>query len=574
MFGSKEFPQIGYPTPTSIPEESTCLTLNVPASVEWWALIVGVLYGLTLEWEWQQLEGGIEIGDAAARWAVMFNDAMDVAEATNQCESEIQAPYWDDQSDAPAEQPVSDQPWYGVLVGEATWEEQIGDWLIAGFIAYAGGPGAAIAFLTIAPRFRLAWRTHDLGALAKIFVNAADAGTVDTYSAEPGIVEVDVFADQIDPEAESYEIWVEQASSSQMQVIRKRLDPNEVYDTRYRYNPETDMVQYTPDGGTNWQNAPQTDPRHTDANRKPPVMADDPRCQAATNMTAWIKSILDEAIATVEAASGAASLITLFMPFFIELGPFALLVDLVASFLGVVFTAGASALSAAFTEGTYADLLCIFYCEIDSDGQVSAAQFATISGRIDGEIGGLVATVLDSMLFLCGEVGLSNAGTVDSGEVGDCSACVCHWCYEWDYTLSDGGALVLSNGVYVPGVGWQSELVGDAFAVQIAQECEGGCGATIDSFEVTVDYASGGDTFGNVGDEIGGTYYWTECAGEVNPDVPGLQTFTFDTTCNVDPFTAPALNFGGNSGDGVCTATKLKVSGSGISPNFTGGHAC
>jgi len=113
----------------------------------------------------------------------------------------VPTPYWDDQSDLDDEETPEEQPWYGIFDG--TFQETVENFIIAGFVAYAAGPGAAVRFLTLAPAFRLAWKTSDLGGIIRVFIDGADAGTVDTYSATPGVLEVPFVGD---PENEEHEI--------------------------------------------------------------------------------------------------------------------------------------------------------------------------------------------------------------------------------------------------------------------------------------------------------------------------------------------------------------------------------
>jgi hypothetical protein len=86
MFGEKRFSGVGFPTPLSIPDETTCLLIQVPADPAWWALMVGVLYTLTLEWNWLQYEGGITRDEAAAAWQTILDNALDIASVSASCD--------------------------------------------------------------------------------------------------------------------------------------------------------------------------------------------------------------------------------------------------------------------------------------------------------------------------------------------------------------------------------------------------------------------------------------------------------------------------------------------------------
>jgi hypothetical protein len=204
MFGDKFFTGVGYPTPVSIPDETTCLTLMIPADGAWWALTLGLLYTLTLEWNWQQFEGGISREDAVARWVQMFDQAVELAATTNTCTAAIEypTPYWDDATDVDDSADVEDQVWYGEVAdaeappAELSFTDNVGIWLLTGFIAYSGDIGAALFSHTIAPRFVLAWRRGDVGEVIRIVVDSSDYATVDTSGYSPGdVIEYPVVAD-------------------------------------------------------------------------------------------------------------------------------------------------------------------------------------------------------------------------------------------------------------------------------------------------------------------------------------------------------------------------------------------
>jgi len=202
MFGDKEFGKhVGFPTPVDTPEDTTCLQLQIPNNAAWWAAYVGLLLALTDEENWQQYEGGMSVEDAAAEAQTIFNAAESLW-LTNSCLSDVPAPYWDSAEDADDESPADVQAWYGEIVS-GSFHENLENWAIAGFIAAAGQPAAAVYFLTIAPRFRLAWKTGDVGGIVRIFIDAEDYGTVDTNADEPGIVTMDIIPTT---EADTHEI--------------------------------------------------------------------------------------------------------------------------------------------------------------------------------------------------------------------------------------------------------------------------------------------------------------------------------------------------------------------------------
>lgn len=119
-------------------------------------------------------------------------------------------PFWDDAPDLDDQLPDDIQPWYGEVVDytappyELDFVENAGIWIITGFVAYAGGLGAAVAFQTIAPRFVLAWKANDIGEIIRVVIDAADYATVDTGTVAPGdIIQLSVLPD---PDLETHDI--------------------------------------------------------------------------------------------------------------------------------------------------------------------------------------------------------------------------------------------------------------------------------------------------------------------------------------------------------------------------------
>jgi len=210
MFGEKVFGKhTGYPTPEDVPEETTCLTVLVPASAAWWAIYTGLLETLNNEDNWQQYEGGMEREDAAAAAFVIFNDAMSRAAESDTCALDVPAPFWDDAEDVDDSLPADSETWYGEVADaeappdELTFVENAGIWLLTGFIAYSGQIGAAIFFHTIAPRFVLAFKKGDVRAIIRIVIDAVDYGSVDTDDYTEDIIEYPIAAD---PEIEGHDI--------------------------------------------------------------------------------------------------------------------------------------------------------------------------------------------------------------------------------------------------------------------------------------------------------------------------------------------------------------------------------
>lgn len=477
MFGEKKFPDnFGYPTPVDTPDETTCLTLQIPANAAWWAIFTGLLFSITTEEAWQQLEGGMRKEDAAIVALAIWQDAMARAE-TETCELTVPAPYWDTYDNVDDEEPTAEpETWYGELVPVAslladedlTWRENLGIWAIAGFMAYAGQIGAAIAFVPFARRFVLKFRGNPLGAIAEVFIDGVKLTALDTASDEDRIMAIDV---QLPDDDDEHEIWVAVGEDSPpgttLQVVRKELDPAEVYPTNLRYDADCDCIQQTYDGGSTWVRQDGQDPRHSPTFQFPPVTADDPKCQAAANMALYFENIIDTTLSAISTGLDIIGLATTIMPIFIELGPFAILFDVGLGLASGLIGLGVDVINMEFTPETYSALACIFFCNIEADGSVTEEDLGGIIADIADQLNPDVQIIMGLMFLLMGEVGLSNAGTIGDA-AADCDDCACGWCYEPDIQDGSGHGLtynfllgfgsITSNGLEANTVGGQSIL--------------------------------------------------------------------------------------------------------------------
>lgn len=468
---------LGFPTPSATEAATLCRIVQLPDDTAFLSVFMGALALLENPDNWQQI-GDMTPEESAQAFVDIIYDMYQ----NNTCFVDVEAPFWDDGTDADAEAPADDQPWYGELVevmsgmgaAEPTleWHEELRLWIVTAFVAYAGTPAAAIAFYPFARKFVLAFKAGTAGAIVRVFFDGLHLANIDTYGVEDTIINflVDV---GVEPSGEA--LWVEHSGEHNpdaepdanghftIGVVRKQLDANEFSPTNLRYNPDTDVVQQTYDDGTTWVDNPGQDPRHSTTYQFPPVVADDPRCQAAANQVRFLKNTIDQALSVISLGTDAAGLALTLLPLFVELGPFAILFELVLALADGLVALGADAISSAFTSDVYDQLTCIFYCNIEDDGTVTADDLSIIEGAIGDQIGGVVQAVLDAMLFLTGEVGLTNEGTIGDAPA-DCSACIC--CpveTVYDLTVNDGGFVNEANtwgqmhtniGTYSAGVGW------------------------------------------------------------------------------------------------------------------------
>lgn len=462
----------GYLTPDIAPDASHCRTFQLPDDTLWLANFMGAIWDLADPQNWQKY-GELSPEEAAESYQNIIFQAFDAWQ--NQCIL-VPAPYWDeltaDDADDTAEPET--QPWYGEIVAttalvadDLTFIENLRIWIVAGaFLVLTRNVAATIAFVPIARRFTLAFRAHDLGGIVRVFIDAAEVGRVDTYSSSAGVANLNVFM----PDDDDHTLWVSMADESnpavdgdpEIQVIRKRLSEGEVYPTDLRYNSSTNKVQQTADGGSTWFDQPLQDPRHSDGFRVPPTSLPDPKCQSSANIVRFINDVIDETLGVLAAGLDVLGVATSILPFFIELGPFALLFDLAFGLATGLVSLGVDTINDEFTNTVYDDLTCIFFCNLQTDGSLTASGLAQVETDIAATMTADVQLILGAMFLLMGEVGLSNAGAMGDAPA-DCSGCTgCIHTFCIDFALVDGTAYGVAavqsatpaNTVWSSGLGW------------------------------------------------------------------------------------------------------------------------
>lgn len=276
---------------------------------------MGALDALRKPYNWY-INGALDQQESADLFAAILDAAYAAAEDGATCPADTPTPFWDSVSDADDSYPAGElTPWYGVAdvayasPPEVTFVEQAFIWLFAGFIAYSGAPGAAIAYLTIAPQFVIALKTGDIGAVVDIIVDASRVGRYDTHSDTPGIMRIPVVGN---PDNETHQIYIvkDDDPDTTVTVVRDELNPDDISPPNRRYVPETNKVQIQGADGT-WGDNTGADPRSSGAYSFPPVTADDVPCQAASNMSRWISNLIDEVLIVLPTAFDASGLLTL-----------------------------------------------------------------------------------------------------------------------------------------------------------------------------------------------------------------------------------------------------------------------
>ena len=478
MPGSNAYPNLeNYPSPSFQtpatapdvdPDEGAVVVIGL--NPEWIPVVEGALDQLLLPDAWTGDHDTVILALNRASNLKMLVGAADVGE--------VPAPFWDEDSgdDSDDQAPIDDQPWYGQIVlidDNLTFVENAFIYVVAGFIAYAGLPTAAISFVPLARNFVITMKSNPLGGIVRFLADATEIGRVDTYAAADGVVSAPVamppptmgfVAEDVLPT-----LWLEllednphDLPSVSMTLIRSRLSEADFSNPTIRYNPDTDQIEMTPDGGVTWNPAPGSDPRHSLAFLKPPVGGSSKRCDAAANMVKWLHDFIDQCLFDLELIGSVTTIInSILLSLNVLSAGFASFLEAISELAETISGIGSAALIIAFTSTEYDLLTCIFFCNVDSDGRVSVDALAEIQTEITAQLNTTAALVVNAILSLQGEIGLSNAGSVGS-ETGDCDGCACAWCYEFDFTLSDGGWSLWdffgTHGVWETGIGWHSTL--------------------------------------------------------------------------------------------------------------------
>jgi len=432
-----------FPTPTDIPLETTCVTMSLPENPAFLGLWIGALLILCDEENFVQFDGGI----SRETTAEIFREALLDALLLTEISCELAPPYWDD--------PEGDDATTGEDNPEFPFYEDAAAFVIAGFVLYAAGIGAALQFWTVQKQFRIALRKSDIGGIISIFMDGDLVTEVDTYTAgAPDLVYVTVPNPSTVLRLEVTGKNAAVIGDPVTQIIRKRLSAEELLPPNTRWSEDCDCVQVTWDGET-WVDSPPNDPRYGPGFRAPARTGIDAKCLAAANMVALIEQQVDAAIAAGTAVQLVTSLLAIIAAFIIG---FNIVIAILWAVAEALLTYGQAALVADFTEETYETLICIFYNHIDNDGQVSDAQLEDILADIEAEWGiSLIYPVVEALISANGSNGFSNAGALGDAE-GDCSECPQDWTYRWDFHENDGGFVFdseagNSGGTWIGGVG-------------------------------------------------------------------------------------------------------------------------
>lgn len=225
-----------------------------------------------------------------------------------------------------------------------------------------------------------------------------------------------------------------------MPLIRKKLDAAQVYPTNIRYNEATDNVETLING--TWQPSPESDPRRQTT--LPPRVTSDTRCDAARSVADALKNQIDEIILAIDNSLTLFQIAGLILGLF-SFGVFAIFINIALAIADYMFGLGSTAIAAALPPSAYDTLTCILYCKMDANGRLSESSLATVKSEVTVQIGGIGASIINSMLDLAGFGGINNLASLGES-TGNCTACNCGtWCFEWIET-GESPAWVRSTG--------------------------------------------------------------------------------------------------------------------------------
>jgi len=214
-----------------------------------------------------------------------------------------------------------------------------------------------------------------------------------------------------------------------MKFVRRKLSEDAVQPANTRWDETCDCVETRASAASPWIDTPAADPRHADSFRLPAREGGTAKCDAAEAMTQHFKASVDAFLTSANILLFVNAIIAIVGVFF---APIALFSKAIFILFEALLTIGTTVVDEAMTEEVYEQIKCILFNNIGEDGQMSAAQLATIQSQIDSEIGGTPNLVFDLFAGLWGEVQWSNAGA--TGEyTGDCEECAEGTCFEQVY---------------------------------------------------------------------------------------------------------------------------------------------
>lgn len=208
---------------------------------------------------------------------------------------------------------------------------------------------------------------------------------------------------------------------------------------RYRWT-EDGTLQASEDGGENWEDSPQSDPRNN-STVYPPIPDEegvDSKCLAATSAAQLIKSQIGDNLTDDMSRFTLGELIQTWIDTYLQTSnPFLALINIAVN---QIFALVISVLRVALTDPVYETLKCIFYCNMAEDASFDNASWAQVRSDITDQIGGVAGIFLEHLVYLLGPVGLTNISRsnfassdgLDCSDCTECAECGVGW-VEWSH---------------------------------------------------------------------------------------------------------------------------------------------
>lgn len=355
-----------------------------------------------------------------------------------------------------------------------------------------------------------------------------------------------------------------------------------------RINPYNGRLQQSNDGGLTWfdvEDGPWIDslypPFSAMPQPRPEFTEDDKLCAAAATAAYVLRNLYTQTgdtLLNVVAATDweyASALGSMLSGFLLMIGAVATQPYVaIATLLGIVGVRQ-QYVDYPLDDDDEERLTCILleYATLHPSGAVTF-DFNGVWGAIDLDSpkNGLVRF----LLTMIGPDALNYAGAIDAGLTVDCSPCTAGWCYEFDFTVNDGGWTLSPGGAgnYVVGIGWQAEyqVAGTNGYRLINIERTVSPNMTVTQIEVEFTYSAGVQTagtdtaFGIWGDGYAVPFSPTILLSDADPTSPQVRTQTANVSSLRIQIMPGGRTFNTADPGGSATLTKITVRGIGDNP--------
>lgn len=127
--------------------------------------------------------------------------------------------------------------------------------------------------------------------------------------------------------------------------------------------------------------------------------------------------------------------------------PFEALVTVITN---QIFALVIATVRAAITSGTYDTLKCIFYCNMETDGSFTEAEWSTVRSQILSQITGIAGVFFEHLIYLIGSGGLTNMARAAAGATdADCTECCPDCSTLWDVMDGSHGTITARGAGYI-----------------------------------------------------------------------------------------------------------------------------